>query len=425
MVWEPEKECMQRDELRQLQLEQLQAVLARVYMHVPFYRKQFDACKVDPDDFRSLDDLRRLPFTSRHDLQENYPYGLFAVPLRDVVRIHASACMSTVVGYTRNDIKTWSTLVARVLCAGGVGKDDVVQIAYGYDLSTGGFGIHYGAERIGASVIPTSTGNTARQIKIMRDFKTTALVATPSYALLIADTIHKQGINPGELSLKYGLFGGEPWSEAMRQEIQDKLHIVATDNYGVSEVMGPGVASECMERNGLHINEDHFLVEVVDPQTLNPVPIGETGELVITTLTKEAFPVIRFRTRDLTSLLPEPCPCGRKTMRMARVAGRSDDVLIIRGTKVSPSQIAALLGEIEGQVPPHQLVVERPGALDEATVLLAPGESGAFDELRKQHERLAAIERRLSSELGLTINVKLVERKSVESGPRVLDKRKA
>ena len=425
MVWEPEKECMQREELRQLQLEQLQAVLARVYMHVPFYRKQFDACKVDPDDFCSLDDLRRLPFTSKADLQENYPYGLFAVPLRDVVRIHASACMSTVVGYTRNDIKTWSALVARVLCAGGVSKDDVVQIAYGYDLSTGGFGIHYGAERIGASVIPTSTGNTARQIKIMRDFKTTALVCTPSYALLIDDTIHKQGINPGVLSLKYGLFGGEPWSEAMRQEIQDKLHIVATDNYGVSEVMGPGVASECMERNGLHINEDHFLVEVVDPQTLEPLPLGQTGELVITTLTKEAFPVIRFRTRDLTSLLAEPCPCGRKTMRMARVSGRSDDVLIIRGTKVSPAQIATLLGEIEGQVPAHQVVVERPGALDEVTVLIAPSESGAFDELRKQHERLAAIERRLSSELGLTINVKLVERKSVESGPRVLDKRKA
>jgi phenylacetate-CoA ligase len=425
MVWEPEKECMQRDELRQLQLEQLQAVLARVYMHVPFYRKQFDACRVDPDEFRSLDDVPRLPFTSKADLQENYPYGLFAVPLRDVVRIHASACMSTVVGYTRNDIKTWSNLVARVLCAGGVSKDDVVQIAYGYDLSTGGFGIHYGAERIGASVIPTSTGNTARQIKIMRDFKTTALVCTPSYALLIGDTIHKQGINPGVLSLKYGLFGGEPWSEAMRQEIQDKLHIVATDNYGVSEVIGPGVASECMERKGLHINEDHFLVEVVDPHTLKPLPIGETGELVITTLTKEAFPVIRFRTRDLTSLLAEPCPCGRKTMRMARVAGRSDDVLIIRGTKVSPSQIATLLGEIEGQVPPHQVVVERPGALDEVSVLIAPSESGAFDELRKQHERLAAIAHRLSSELGLSINVKLVERKSVESGPRVLDKRKA
>jgi phenylacetate-CoA ligase len=425
MVWEPEKECMQRDELRQLQLEQLQAVLARVYMHVPFYRKQFDACKVDPDDFRSLDDLRRLPFTSKADLQENYPYGLFAVPLREVVRIHASACMSTVVGYTRNDIKTWSNLVARVLGAGGVSKDDVVQIAYGYDLSTGGFGIHYGAERIGASVIPTSTGNTARQIKIMRDFKTTALVCTPSYALLIAETTHKQGINPGVLSLKYGLFGGEPWSESMRQEIQDKLHIVATDNYGVSEVMGPGVASECMERKGLHINEDHFLVEVVDPKTLTPVPVGETGELVITTLTKEAFPVVRFRTRDLTSLLAEPCPCGRKTMRMARVAGRSDDVLIIRGTKVFPAQIAALLGEIEGQVPAHQVVVERPGALDEVTVLIAPSESSAFDELRKQHERQTAIAHRLSSELGLSINVKLVERKSVESGPRVLDKRKA
>ncbi len=425
MVWEPEKECMDRDELRQLQLEQLQAVLARVYMHVPFYRRQFDACKVDPDDFRSLDDLRRLPFTSGADLQENYPYGLFAVPLREVVRIHASACMRTVVGYTRNDIKTWSNLVARVLFAGGVGKDDVVQIAYQYDLSTGGFGIHYGAERIGASVIPTSTGNTARQIKIMRDFKTTALVATPSYALHIADAVQKAGISPGALSLRYGLFGGEPWSESMRQRIQDKLHIVATDNYGVSEVIGPGVASECTERKGLHINEDHFLAEVVDPKTLEPVPTGQTGELVITTLTKEAFPVIRFRTRDLTSLIDEPCACGRKTLRMARVNGRSDDILIIRGTNVAPAQIAAVLDEIEGQAPPHQIVVERPAALDELTVLVAPSETGALDELRKQHERLSIIEHRLASELGLSVNVKLVERKSVESGPRVVDKRKA
>jgi phenylacetate-CoA ligase len=424
MVWEPEKECMDRDELRQLQLEQLQAVLARVYMHVPFYRKQFDACKVDPDEFRSLDDLRRLPFTSKADLQENYPYGMFAVPLREVVRIHASACMSAVVGYTRNDIKTWSNLVARVLTAGGVGKDDVVQIAYQYDLSTGGFGIHYGAERIGASVIPTSTGNTARQIKIMRDFKTTALVATPSYALHIAEAVQKSGIGPGALSLRYGLFGGEPWSEAMRHQIQDKLHIVATDNYGVSEVIGPGVASECTERKGLHINEDHFLVEVVDPKTLDPVPMGQTGELVITTLTKEAFPVIRFRTRDLTSLMDEPCACGRKTLRMARVNGRSDDILIIRGTNVAPAQIAAVLAEIEGQVPPHQIVVERPAALDEVTLLVAPSETAVLDELRKQHERLSIIEHRLASELGLSINVKLVERKSVESGPRVLDKRK-
>jgi phenylacetate-CoA ligase len=416
---------MDRDELRQLQLEQLQAVLARVYMHVPFYRKQFDACKVDPDDFRSLDDLRRLPFTSKTDLQENYPYGMFAVPLREVVRIHASACMTAVVGYTRNDIKTWSNLVARSLAAGGVGKDDVVQIAYEYDLSTGGFGIHYGAERLGASVIPTSTGNTARQIKIMRDFKTTALVATPSYALHIAEAVHKAGISLGALSLRYGLLGGEPWSESMRQQIQDKLHIVATDTYGVSEVMGPGVASECTEHKGLHINEDHFLAEVVDPKTLEPVPMGQTGELVITTLTKEAFPVIRFRTRDLTSLIAEPCACGRTTLRMARVNGRSDDILIVRGTNVAPAQIAAVLAEIEGQVPPHQIVVERPAALDEITVLLAPSETGVLDELRKQHERLSLIEHRLASELGLSINVKLVERKSVESGPRVLDKRKA
>jgi phenylacetate-CoA ligase len=340
MVWEPEKECMQRDELRQLQLEQLQAVLARVYMHVPFYRKQFDACKVDPDDFCSLDDLRRLPFTSKTDLQENYPYGLFAVPLRDVVRIHASACMSTVVGYTRNDIKTWSSSGgARALRRGREqrrrGADRLWLRSVDRRLRHSLW--RRANRRLGHSHIH---GQHRPPDQDHARFQDHGAGCTPSYALLIADTIHKQGINPGVLSLKYGLFGGEPWSEAMRQEIQDKLHIVATDNYGVSEVMGPGVASECMERNGLHINEDHFLVEVVDPQTLEPLPIGETGELVITTLTKEAFPVIRFRTRDLTSLLAEPCPCGRKTMRMARVAGRSDDVLIIRGTKVSPAQIA-------------------------------------------------------------------------------------
>jgi phenylacetate-CoA ligase len=345
--------------------------------------------------------------------------------LREVVRIHASNCMTTVVGYTRNDIKTWSNLVARVLCAGGVTKDDVVQIAYAYNLSTGGFGVHYGAERIGASVIPTSTGNTARQIKIMRDFKTTALVATPGYALHVAETIHQHGIGPGALALKYAILGGESWSEHMRRRIQDELQVVATDNYGLSEVIGPGVASECSERDGLHINEDHFLVEVVDPQTLQPVRQGEPGELVVTTLTKEAFPVIRFRTRDLTRLLPGPCPCGRTGARMARIERRSDDVLIIRGVKLFPAQVAALLAEDEAEVPPHQIVVERPGPLDQATVLVAPAESGAFDEVRKQQARIEHIRRRLSSELGLSMNVKLVERKTIESGPRVVDKRKA
>jgi len=427
MYWEPDKECMDREELQQLQLEQLQAVLARVYMHVPFYRRKFDELGIDPDEFRTLDDLTALPFTTKDDLSENYPYGLFAVPLREVVRIHASTAMSTVVGYTRNDIKTWSNLVARVLTAGGVTKDDVVQIAYGYSLSTGGFGLHYGAERIGASVIPISTGNTLRQVKIMQDFKTTALVCTPSYALRIADTIHAQGLSLAALSIKYGLFGGEPWSEAMRQDIQTKLGIIATDNYGLSEVIGPGVACECLEQNGLHINEDHFLAEIIDPQTLRPVKPGETGELVITTLTKEAFPVIRFRTRDLTRFMPGTCACGRETMRMARIQGRSDDMLIIRGVNVFPSQVEAVLRELEGATPPYQIVIERVRALDDMPVLVAATESEAFDEIKKQHERIKAIKDRLSSALGIAVNVKLVENKSLEQKAgtvsKVIDKR--
>ena len=303
MYWEPEKECMSREDLEQLQLERLQSTLYRVGTHVPFYKKKFEEGKLNFDNFRSLDELRRLPFTVKQDLRDNYPYGLFAVPLRDVVRVHSSSGttgLATVVGYSRNDIKNWSNLVARILTEAGVTKDDVIQIAFGYGLFTGGFGIHYGAERLGASVIPISAGNTKTQIQIMQDFKTTALVCTPSYALVIADTMMEMGINPNGLSLRYGLFGAEPWSEAMRKEINEKLGIVATDNYGLSEVMGPGVAGECQECNGLHINEDHFLLEVIDPETLEPVEPGEIGELVITTLTKEAFPMIRYRTRDLT-----------------------------------------------------------------------------------------------------------------------------
>ena len=271
MYWEPDKECMDREELEQLQLERLQATLNRVYAHVPFYRKKFDELGIAPEDVTSLADIARLPFTTKADLRENYPYGLFAVPMREVVRIHASSGTTgtaTVVGYTRNDLKHWSNLVARIITAAGVTKDDVIQIAFGYGLFTGAFGLHYGAERIGASVIPASSGNTARQIQIMKDFKTTALVGTPSYALLIAETLQEKGIPVSALSLKYGLFGSEPWSEAMRREIEARLGIVATDNYGLSEVMGPGISGECLERNGLHFNEDHFLVEVVDPETL-------------------------------------------------------------------------------------------------------------------------------------------------------------
>ena len=422
---------MDRKELEQLQLERLESTLNRVYLNVPFYRKKFDEVGFNPDDLRSLDDLRKLPFTVKNDLRDNYPYGLFAVPLREVVRVHASSGttgMATVVGYTRNDIKTWSNLVARVLTAGGVTADDVIQIAFNYGLFTGAFGLHYGSERVGASVIPASSGNTKRQIKIMQDFKTTALVCTPSYAMLIADTAREMGISPNSLSLKWGLFGAEPWSDAMRRELEDKLKIKATDNYGLSEVMGPGVAGECLQQNGLHINEDHFLVEVIDPDTLEPVRVGEVGELVITTLTKEAFPMIRYRTRDLTRLIPEPCPCGRTLRRMARITGRTDDMLIIRGVNVFPQQIEAVLFEIEGTEPHYQIIIDRKGALDDATVLVEASEKIFFDEMKKQKELIDTIKKRMATELGIAVEVKLVEKKSIErfegKAKRVIDNRR-
>ena len=431
MFWEQDKECMSRDDLEQLQLERLQSTLYRVGTHVPFYRNKFNALKVNYESFTSLDDVRRLPFTLKQDLRDNYPYGLFAVPLRDVVRLHSSSGTTgsaTVVGYSKNDIKNWSNLVARVLCGAGVTANDVIQIAFGYGLFTGGFGLHYGAERLGASVIPISAGNTKRQIQIMQDFKTTALVCTPSYALMIADVMMDMGINPAGLSLRFGLFGAEPWSEAMRREINTRLGIKATDNYGLSEVMGPGVAGECAECNGLHINEDHFLAEILDPITLEPVPEGEIGELVITTLTKEAFPVIRYRTRDLTRFLPGPCPCGRTSRRMERVLGRSDDMLIIKGVNVFPTQVESILFDIEGTEPHYQIIVDRENNADKATVLVEANEKMFFHEMKKQRALIDGIQRRLASELGVGMKVKLVEERTLErfagKATRVLDKRK-
>ena len=431
MYWEREKECLPRAELAALQLERLRHTLKRVATHVPFYRNAFAARKIDVEAINSLDDIRRLPFTMKQDLRDNYPYGLFAVPLRDVVRIHSSSGttgMATVVGYSKNDIVTWSNLVARILCSAGVTPDDVIQIAFGYGLFTGGFGLHYGAERLGASVIPISSGNTKRQIQIMQDFKTTALVCTPSYALKMADVMMDMGINPNGLSLRYGLFGAEPWSEAMRREINERLGIRATDNYGLSEIMGPGVAGECQECQGLHINEDHFLVEVLDPETLEPVAPGEVGELVITTLTKEAFPVIRYRTRDLTRLLPEPCPCGRTFARMNRVMGRSDDMLIIKGVNVFPTQIEAVLFDIEGTEPHYRLIVDRENNEDKLTVMVEVVESIFFDAMKKQRETVEAIKKRLAGELGIGVEVKLVEERTLErfegKGARVIDNRK-
>lgn len=428
--WDEKRECMSKEDLEQLQIERLQATINRVGLHVPFYRNNFSEQKVDLESITSLDDLRRLPFTTKQDLRENYPYGLFAVPLREVVRIHSSSGttgMATVVGYTKNDINNWSNLVARILTAAGVGAEDVIQIAFGYGLFTGGFGLHYGSEMIGASVIPISSGNTRRQIQIMQDFKTTALVCTPSYALKMADIMMDMGINPNGLSLKFGLFGAEPWSEKMRQEINARLNIIATDNYGLSEVMGPGVAGECTECNGLHVSEDHFLIEILDPATLEPVEPGEIGELVITTLTKEAFPVIRYRTRDLTRLFVEPCPCGRTFKRIQRITGRTDDMLIIKGVNVFPTQIESILFDIEGTQPHYNLIVEREHNEDKVTVLVEVVESIFFDAMKKQRTMVDLIKKRLAAELGVGVNVKLVEERRLErfngKGNRVIDKR--
>lgn len=430
MFWDEKNETMPREDLYQLQLERLQSTVYRVGTHVPFYRKKFTELKIDYDGISSLEDLRKLPFTMKQDLRDNYPYGLFAVPLREVVRVHSSSGangMPAVLGYSRNDIKNWSDMIARSMCAAGLTQDDVVQIAFGYGLFTGGFGYHYGAERLGASVIPSSAGRTRRQIQIMQDFKTTALVTTPSYALKIADVMMEMGINPHGLDLKFGLFGAEPWSESMRKEITDRLGIKAFDNYGLSAVMGPGVAGECPECNGLHINEDHFLVEVLDPETLEPVAPGEIGELVITTLTKEAFPVIRYRTRDLTRLITEPCSCGRTFHRMSRVLGRTDDMLIIKGVNVFPAQIEKVLLEISGTEPKYRLVVERENNEDKMTVMVEVVESLFFDEIKKQSGLVEQIRKRLADELGISVDVKLVEEKtfgrSDEQGPRVIDNR--
>ncbi|MDO9080360.1 MAG: phenylacetate--CoA ligase, partial [Desulfuromonadales bacterium] len=331
-IWDQQHECMPRQELEQLQLERLQATLNRVYKNVPCYRNKFNAAGIIPEDIQSLADLSRLPFTEKEDLRLNYPYGMFAVPLREVVRIHSSSGTTgkpTVVGYTRHDLDTWSNLVARFMTAAGVTHDDVVQIAFGYGLFTGAFGLHYGTETIGASVIPMSGGNTDKQIMIMQDYKTSVLVCTPSYALTIADRMEKLGIKPHDLSLRVGLFGGEPWSEEMRRQIEERLHIVATDNYGLSEVMGPGIAGDCLQKCGMHIFEDHFIPEIIDPQTCEVLPPGSVGELVLTSLTKEAFPMIRYRTRDITRLDYAPCACGRNLVRMQKTMGRSDDMLII------------------------------------------------------------------------------------------------
>jgi phenylacetate-CoA ligase len=429
-MWEKEYESMDRSDLEQLQLERLQATLNRAYRSVRFYKSLFDEAGLVPEEIRTMEDLARIPFTRKTALRDNYPYGMFAVPLKEVVRIHSSSGTSgkpTVVGYTRNDLLHWSNLVARILVSSGVTPEDVIQVSFGYGLFTGGFGLHYGAERLGASVIPVSSGNTERQIMIMKDYKSTVLVCTPSYALHIAEVLGDMGVHPNELSLKIGCFGAETWSEHIRKKIEENLYIQAMDNYGLSEIIGPGVAGECRHKCGLHISEDHFIPEVINPDTGERMPAGEKGELVLTTLTKEALPMIRYRTGDITRLVNEPCPCGRTMIRMERVTGRSDDMLIIRGVNVFPSQIEHVLLEEENAEPHYQLVITREGALDNLEICLEVSDKIFYDEVKLQQSFQRRIQKKISSVLGISVKLTLVEPRSLErtagKAKRIIDKR--
>jgi phenylacetate-CoA ligase len=432
MIYDIEFETLPREALAAIQLRRLRATLERVYASVPFYRKRFEAAGITPSDINTLEDFQQLPFTTKQDLRDNYPFGMFAVPMDNVVRIHASSGTTgqpTVVGYTARDINTWSELMARALTAGGAGRRDIIHNAYGYGLFTGGLGVHYGAEKLGASVIPVSGGNTKRQIIIMRDFGPTILTSTPSYALHLAEEAQEMGISFEKLKFKYGIFGAEPWSEQMRQEIERKLHLKAVDIFGLSEVMGPGVAVECHEaQNGLHIFEDHFIPEIIDPATGKVLPYGETGELVFTSITKEAFPIIRYRTRDITTLNPEPCICGRTLVRMKKVSGRTDDMLIIRGVNVFPSQIESVLMEIEGVEPHYQLVVDREDNLDTLTVHVEISERSFSDEVKVLQRLERKISHSIKEYLGVSARVKLVEPKVIARSQgkavRVIDNRK-
>ncbi|MDO9529671.1 MAG: phenylacetate--CoA ligase [Syntrophales bacterium] len=433
MIFNEEFETLPREVLEALQLKRLQQVVQRVYHTVGFYRKTFDEAGITPDDIKTLNDLHRVPFTTKEDLRDNYPFGLFAVPMSNIVRLHASSGITgraTVVGYTKRDIETWSRLMARSFVAAGVTKNDIVHNAYGYGLFTGGLGIHYGAEMLGASVIPISGGNTKRQIMILQDFGPTAICCTPSYALYLAEQGEEMGIDMRSLKLRVGILGAEPWSEKMRQEIENKLNITALDIYGLSEIMGPGVAMECREgHKGLHIFEDHFIVETINPDTGEVLPSGEEGELVFTTITKEAFPLIRYRTRDISKLMMEPCRCGRTYVRMDRVSGRSDDMLIIRGVNIFPSQIENVLIGIEGLEPHYQLVVYREDSLDALEIHVEVSEEvlSDSDEVRV----LQKIERRIAKDikdyLGVSARIKLVEPKTLPrfegKASRVIDKR--
>ncbi|MDF2942432.1 MAG: paaK2 [Herbinix sp.] len=430
MIWNETKECMSRDEIHNLQSARLVKMVNRVYHSVEFYRKKMQQLGLEPGDIGGIEDLNKLPFTTKNDLRDNYPFGLFAVPQSEVVRIHASSGTTgkaTVVGYTRKDIDLWQECVARVLAMAGVGPNDKIQVAYGYGLFTGGLGLHYGAENLGATVIPMSTGNTQKLITMMQDFGATAIACTPSYLLHIAETLEDAGLI-NNIQLKAAICGAEPWTENMRKEIEAKLHIKAYDIYGLSEILGPGVAADCEYHKGLHVYEDHFVPEIINSDTLEACKEGEVGELVFTTITKEAFPLFRYRTKDLTSITYDKCECGRTLARIDRFKGRTDDMLIIRGVNVFPSQVEAALLEMGETSPHYMLIVDRVNNLDTLEVQVEVEERFFSDEIKQLESLTKKIAYVLQSALGLSVKVKLVEPKTIQrsegKAKRVIDKRK-
>ncbi len=431
MIWNEKIECASRDEMAAIQSERLLTTVKRIYHNIPSYRAKMQEKGILPGDIKSIENLKDLPFTIKTDLRDNYPFGMFTVPMSEIVRLHASSGTTgkpTVVGYTRNDLQMWAEVVSRSLCMAGVHKNDIVQVAYGYGLFTGGLGLHYGTENLGATVIPISGGNTKKQIQLMQDFGSSVIACTPSYALFLSEALHEMGIDPESLNLRVGIFGAEPWSENMRKEIETKLKIKAIDIYGLSEIIGPGVSCECTHQMGMHVNEDHFIPEVIDPETLQPVKPGEIGELVFSTITKEGIPILRYRTRDLTRLIYDKCECGRTLVRMEKCMGRSDDMLIIRGVNVFPSQIESVLLEMSETEPHYLLIVEREGTLDILKIMVEVQEQFFSDEVRELEALRKKIRNNIQSTLGISVDVKLVEPKTIErtagKAKRVIDNRK-
>ncbi len=431
MFFQKDAETMPRAKIRELQLERLRYTVRYCYERVPFYKQKLDAAGVRPDDIRSLDDIRRIPPTMKTDLRDNYPFGLFAVPMQQIVRIHASSGTTgkpTVVGYTKHDLEVWSDCMARLCAAAGATADDIVQISFGYGMFTGALGLHYGLEKLGCTVVPNSSGNTEKALMFMRDFKTSALVATPSYALYMAETAKKLEYPMSDYHLRLGLFGSEGCTPEMRTQIETAWGLFATDNYGMSELMGPGVSGECTERDGLHINEDYFLCEIVDPETLEPLGEGETGELLVTTLTKEGIPLLRYRTRDITRIVYTPCKCGRTLARMDKIKGRSDDMLKIRGVNVFPSQIESVLVGMQGVSPHYQLIVRREGFADTLEIRVELADTSLLDSYSRIEELQNRILHNMHTVLGLQCKVSIVEPNTIErfvgKAKRVVDLRK-